>query len=206
MIKTISDLILVIEFGILFGFVCIIFLRTREISTDLKYYHFGIAFYFIMFIISQSMFLINEYFFMENSLNYELVYILANFIGNIGIGILMFVVERKVYNKLRYIPTIIIAVATVLMLILYPIMIVFIIIDLLAATLIPIIYIRVAFQTTGITRIKGLLHGIGLIFFMVGILCNTYFIGPIYIIAPLLEITGVIIFNYAFLFYGREKD
>ncbi|MBD3351828.1 MAG: hypothetical protein GF364_10115 [Candidatus Lokiarchaeota archaeon] len=206
MLKEISDIILISLFVILVICSCQILLRTRQISTDLRYYYYGIAFYFIMFVVSQSLFLINEYLFVEEESTYELIYILGNFLGNVGIAILMFVVERKVYNKLRYIPTIIIAVATVLMLILYQIMIVFIIIDLVAATLIPIIYIRVAFQTTGDTRVKGILHGIGLIVFMIGILLNTYFIGPIYIVAPLLELSGVLIFQYALLFYGQGTE
>lgn len=193
-------------FGVLLIFSCQTLLRTRVIETDLRYYYFGIAIYFIMFVISQALFIINELSFSEGEFPYDLIYILGNFLGNVGVGILMFVVERKVYNKLHYIPTIIIAIATILMLILYQLMIVFIIIDLIAATLIPIIYIRVAFQTTGKTRIKGILHGLGLIIFMVGILLNTYVIGPIYIVAPLLELTGVIIFQYALLFYAKPKE
>jgi hypothetical protein len=208
MIQLISNALMISLFVYLGLFATHIIIRNQKIESGLKYYFYGIATYFIFFIISQSMFLVNDIFIEEATLTYEVLYILGNFLGHIGLLVLMFVVEKQVYNNLKYIPTIIILISAILELIFFEYMIIFIVILLLTATVIPMIYIGVAIQTTGTTRTKGLFHGIGLIFFMLGILFNTYFMLNIlkafYIIGPIMQFLGVAIFHYALLFYEKK--
>jgi hypothetical protein len=147
---------------------------------------------------------------MEGDQIYELIYIIANFISEIGLLILMFVVEKYIYSKLRFIPSLIILISAILEIIFHEYMFIFTIILLIPSTLIPVIYFRVAFQTIGKARIRGYLHGTGLIIFMLGLLLNTFFMWQISlyfsIIGPLMEFAGVGIFHYALLYYGKPKE
>jgi len=208
MIQLISNVIMISLYIYIAIFALHIIIRNQRVESGLKYYFYGVAAYFSFFIISQSMFLANDIFFTEGTLIYEFLYILGNFLGHIGLLLLMYVVEKQIYNNLKFIPTIIILISAVLEIIFFEYMIIFIIILLLTATIIPIIYIGVAIQTTDKTRTKGILHGVGLIIFMLGILFNTYFMLSIfiafYIIGPVMQILGAAIFHYALLFYGRK--
>lgn len=209
MIQFVSNILMVCLFVYLGFFTLHIFLQSLKVKNSLKNYYYGIAAYFLFFIISQSMFVVNDISFAEELFIYDLLYLFGNFLGHIGLLLLMFVVEKNISNKLKFIPTIIIMISAIFEIIFFDYMILFIIILLLTATLIPIIYIRVAIQTTGKTRNKGLLHGFGLILFMLGILFNTYFLLNIsivfYILGPVMEIIGAAMFHYALLFYGKSK-
>ncbi len=207
MIEFISNLLMVCLFVYLAAFAINIFLRVKTIESALRYYYLGIAAYFIFFIISQSIFVVNDLVVTEDTRLYDALYLTGNFLGHIGLIVLMFVVEKNVYDKLKFIPTILILISAILEIIFFDYMFFFVILLLIVATLIPIIYIRVAFQTTGTTRLKGLLHGTGLIVFMLGILFNSYTFLSIskvfYIIGPTMEIAGAVIFHYALLYYAR---
>ena len=208
MIHIISNGLMIALFVYLTIFACHILIRNQNVESDLRYYFYGIAAYFVFFIVSQSIFMVNSMAFKEETLTYQVLYILGNFLGHIGLLLLMYVVEKHIYDKLRYIPTIIILLSAILELIFFEYMFLFIVLLLVTATLIPIIYIGVAIRTTGKTKIKGILNGVGLIIFMLGILFNTYFMLSLsvafYFLGPIMEFLGVAIFHYALLFYGRS--
>ncbi|MFX0070561.1 MAG: hypothetical protein ACFFAO_05655 [Candidatus Hermodarchaeota archaeon] len=203
---------------IIFFIYCTIFFihilwKSRKIDWAVKYYYFGIAMYIILFVISQSMFVINEMLYTGSSgvpQQYYFLYILANFIGQMAIFGIIVVVEKYVYNKFHYIPSAITLISAVLILVLPRIndtslMIYYILIAAFVGALIPFIYFRTGFQVSGKPRNKSFIIGCGLIIFILGVLLNTYFllelIPILAIIAPIVQFVGIIIFHYGFLIY-----
>lgn len=209
MFVIISNIIMVCLFVYLGIFFVHLLKKTQRIESQIRYYHYGILGFFITYICSQFLFILLNIFFEESNPTYDLIYIIGNFISEMGLLTLMFVVEKYIYSKFRFIPTILILILAILEIILHEYVFVFTLLLLLVSSLIPIIYFRVAFQTIGSARIRSLLLGLGLIIFMLGIILNTYFIWEILIyfavIAPFIEFTGVGIFHYALLFYGKSQ-
>ncbi len=203
---------------IIFFVYCTIFFfhilwKSRKIDWELKYYYFGIASYIILFVISQSMFVINELLYTGGSgvpQEYYIIYIIANFIGQMAIFGIIVVVEKYVYNKMHYIPSVITLISAILILVLprindVSLMIIYILIGAVVGALIPIIYFRTGFQVSGKPRNKSFIIGCGLIIFILGVLLNTYFllelIPILAIIAPIVQFIGMAIFHYGLLLY-----
>ncbi|MBD3337531.1 MAG: hypothetical protein GF353_00390 [Candidatus Lokiarchaeota archaeon] len=187
---------------------------SRKIEWQVKYYYFGIATYMILFVISQTLFVINELLatpgFGSVPQRFLLLYIVANFIGQLAIFGIILVVEKYVYNKLHYIPSVIVLITAFLILFLPQInnlsmIIVYILIGAIIGALVPIIYFVTGMKLSGKARNKSFIIGFGLLIFIIGILLNTYFLLELVqilaYVAPIIQLVGIAIFHYGFLIY-----
>ena len=182
--------------------------KLPSIEEQLKYYYYGVIFFNFLWTLGQLFWLIMEQF--PVGLTYNIYYGLGNFFSYMAATVLMYVVERYVYKKLKYIPTFLLAIFTIIAVGLVQFYGTFMqIIPTIGSTvlifIIPIIYYKVAIETEGKTRIKAMLMGTSLFIFGFGVIFNTYFFQSLLpimeYVAPIIQLVGAGIFNYTFIFY-----
>jgi hypothetical protein len=163
--------------------------------------------------LTRTFFLLNDIVY-ETTLNpldkQGLFYILGSITGGFGVFGIMFVVERYVYKKLHFIPSIIVLIFAVLMIILPRIngtnlITIYTTVGSGMAVLIPILYLIVGFQVSGHTRKKSFILAIAIFILLLGNVFNMGLLKdafPIFkIISPLTILVGFIAFHYGLLFY-----
>ena len=180
----------------------------------MRNYHYGVMFFLVTFIACRIIFLINDTvitdLYGEDTPPYDALYIWGNFFANIAAFGVLVVVEKYVYTKLKFIPSIIILIASIMTLILPKwgeiwLTNVYSIVAAVMGALIPFLYIAVALKVTGKTRKKSFLLALGLIIFIFSVM--TYIealqdVMPILeYISPILLIIGLGVFHYGLLFY-----
>ena len=192
-------------------------IRTSKLDIpSLKKYYLGIALFGITFLTSRIIFLINDVMFDITGDEFFYVgslYVIGNFFASMATFLILLVVEKYVYKKLHFIPTIITLITAILILVLPNInnmsMInIYSIIGALMGAFIPILYIFFGFQVSGETRKKSFILAGSLLIFMVGIL--TYsdtlqgMLPILKYLSPLLTMIGLGLFHYGFLFYSSS--
>jgi len=182
--------------------------KLPSIEEQLKYYYYGVILFNFLWTLGQLFWLIMEQF--PVGLTYDIYYGLGNFFSYIAATVLMFVVERYVYKKLKYIPTFLLCVFTIFAVSSVQYYGTFMqIVPTVGSTIlifiIPLIYFNVATETEGKTRIKAILMGSSLFIFGFGVIFNTYFFQSLIpimeYVAPIIQLVGAGVFNYTFIFY-----
>lgn len=190
-------------------------IRNLDIA-NLKKYYTGIALFGFAFFTFRLIFLINDvmYDITGDEMYYAgPLYIAGNFFASIATFLILFVVEKYVYKKLHFVPSIITLATGILILVLPSInetsMInIYGIIGALMAALIPFLYLFFGLQVSGETRKKSFMLAFSLIIFMMGIL--TYLetlqeaLPILAYISPIITMVGLGLFHYGFLFYGSN--
>jgi len=187
--------------------------KCTKIEPQLKRYHYGLAFFAIMFMLARIFFLINDLVY-ETTLNLAdkqgLYYVLGSISSGFAVFGIMVVVEKYVYKKLHFIPSLIVLISTVLTIILPSIngenmITIYSTVSSGMAIIIPILYIIVGYQVSGHTRKKSLILATAIIILFLGNLFNMGLLKdafPIFkLISPLTILLGFVIFHYGLLFY-----
>ncbi len=182
----------------------------------MKKYHYGIVIFIILFLIARIIFLINDTIYLpkgDNDPTYVRLYALGNFFAIIAAFPLMFVVEKYVFSKFHFVPSITILTCS-MMVIIYPgpgdtsFIIFYAIISALMSATLPFIYLYVAIKASEETRVKSTLLGLGLIIFFIAVLFYTDILQrslPILAyLSPILMIIGVFLFQYGLLIYSKS--
>jgi hypothetical protein len=188
--------------------------KCTKLEPQLKYYHYGLAFFAIAFMLARIFFLFNDLVFevtLDPADKQGLFYVLGSISSSFAVFGIMFVVEKYIIKKrLKFIPSIIILIFAVLIIVLPKIddtnmITLYTTVSSAMAVLIPILYISVGFQVSGHTKKKSFLLAIAIIIVFLGNLSNmgqlkTAF--PIFrIISPLTILIGFVIFHYGLLIY-----
>jgi len=169
-----------------------------------------------MFLIARTIFLVNDVIYDETGDLFFYTgppYIIGNFFATLATFGIMLVVEKYVYTKLHFVPSVIVFICAVLTLVLpvigdFNMINIYSIIAAIIGGLIPILYLIVGFQVKGQPGRKSTLLGIGLIIFMVGLLMYIDTLQEeiqiFVLLSPILTITGLGLFHYGLLFYGTS--
>jgi len=206
----IAELILFIVLIILLLiFACTILIKTKGFED--KIYYYGMIFFLVSYSVCRILILIDDQFFTGNWILYQW----GSFFGSIASFGIMFVVEKYIYSKLHYIPSIAILGFGILMIV-FPtfnetnLITYWAIFGALIAIIIPILYIYIGFKSTGALKNKCFIIAFGIIIFFIGNGLNTGALRDIIpilaIIAPLTMICGILIFQYGLLFYKLGID
>jgi len=169
-----------------------------------------------MFIIFRTIFLINDVIYDETGDEFFYTgppYIIGNFFASMATFGIMFAVEKYVYKKLHFVPSLIIFISAILILVLpsvdgVSLINIYSIIAAVMGAIIPILYLIVGFQVSGETRRKSFILAVGLLIFMISLLMyieTVQEMAPIFeILSPILAIVGMAVFHYGFVFYGSS--
>jgi hypothetical protein len=194
-------------------FFCHLLLKAHKSEPQQKRYFMGVAVFSLGFFLTRFFLLLNDLIYPESlelSLRQGILYLLGSFFAMIALFWLMYVVERFVYSNLHYIPSIIILTAAVLIWILPKVndtnlVTIYTVVSGAAATLVPILYLRVGFQVSGKTRRKSFILAFGIVLLLIGNLINMGILRksfPILVyLSPLTILTGLIIFHIGLLIY-----
>lgn len=189
-------------------------ISTKKLDARMRNYYYGVMFFLVTFIACRIIFFINDTvitdLYGEDTPTYDTLYILGNFFANIASFGVLVVVEKYVYTKLKFVPSIIILIASIMTLVLPKVGDIWLtnyysIVAAAMGVLIPFLYVTVALKITGKTRKKSLLLALGLIIFIFSVL--TYIetlqemVPILEYISPILLIIGLGIFHYGLLFY-----
>lgn len=215
----------IIEFVLVLTFllyICVFFVhlvwKTTKMEPEQRKYHYGIAVFLVLFLICRIFLMMNDLvadFFSNPALKQGIFYILGSFFAAVGVSVLMIVVEKYVYKKLRFVPSAIVILSAILMLVLPrlylptgPINMVtnYSTIMGLMAIVIPILYLIVGYRATGKLRKRSFLIMIALIGFFIGNIMNTGTLRlflPIIgmVVSPLTILISLIVFHYGLLIY-----
>ncbi len=187
--------------------------KCTKIEPQLKFYHYGLAFFALMFMLARIFFLLNDLVY-ESTLNLAdkqgIYYLLGSISSGFAVFGIMYVVEKYVYKKLHFIPTIVVLISTVMMIILprfndINMVTYYSTISSLMAIIIPLLYIIVGYQVSGQTRKKSFILAIAIIVLFLGNFFNSGFLKDALsifkIVSPITILVGFIIFHYGLLFY-----
>jgi len=186
---------------------------SKQLEKQTKNYYYGISFFLLMFMITRIFFLINDIIYyqtLDPDAKQGFYYVLGSFTAAIAAFGIMFVVERYIYKKLHYIPSVIILISASLMIILPKInginmVTIYTLITSGMAALIPILYIIVGLKVSGTPRTKSFILAIGILIFFLSNLFNMGALKeafPVFIIiSPLTLLLGLGIFHYGLVFY-----
>ena len=187
--------------------------KCTSLEPQLKYYHYGLAFFALMFMLARIFFLLNDLFYeatLDPTQKQGMFYLSGSICSGLAVLGIMYVVERYVYKKLHYIPTLVVLISTGLMAVLPKInetnvVTIYSTISSLMAIIIPLLYIIVGYQVSGQTRKKSFILAFAIIILFLGNLFNTGFLKDAFpllkIISPITILIGFVIFHYGLLFY-----
>ena len=145
--------------------------KCTKLEPQLKYYHYGLAFFALMFMLARIFFLINDLVY-EASLNPSdkqgLYYLFGSISSGLAVLGIMFVVEKYVYKKLHFIPSIIVLISIILMILLPTInntnmVTIYTGFGVGISVIIPILYLIVGYQVSGHTRKKSFILAFAII-------------------------------------------
>ena len=187
--------------------------KCTKLEPQLKYYHYGLAFFALMFMLARIFFLINDLVY-EASLNPSdkqgIFYLLGSISSGLAVLGIMFVVEKYVYKKLHFIPSIIVLISIILMILLPTInntnmVTIYTGFGVGISVIIPILYLIVGYQVSGHTRKKSFILAFAIIILLFGNIFNMGLLKdafPIFkILSPITILIGFITFHYGLLFY-----
>ena len=171
--------------------------KAKKAEEERKYYFLSIAFFSVLYMVCRILMVIDA---IDEYPPLSPLYIYGSFFAVLGVVGLMFAVERYVYQKLKYLPTICIFIFS-LLIILIPgdatsLVTYWVIIGTAFAILIPILYLKVGFNSTGEIRKNSYYVGIGILIFLVGNGINagdlTTAIEIFFILAPIAMMIGLV--------------
>lgn len=191
-------IILTIYLGFLTAFFVI---KAIKAESERRFYFFSVAFFSFFYMICRLLLLINSFISGEA---YSTLYILGSFFAVLGVAGLMFAVEKYVYQKLKFIPTIIVIIFAVLIMVIPQIngvnyVTYWVAIGTICAIIIPILYLKVGFKSSGEIRKNSLFVAFGIIIFLMGNGMNTKIITDFFpillILAPIAMLIGLLLFQ-----------
>jgi hypothetical protein len=176
-------------------------IKAIKAESERKFYYVGIAFFTGFYMICRIILEINI---ASEGDPYSFLYQIATFFAMLGLLGLMLAVEKYIYSRLKFIPSICIAIFTSLILILPTyngtnLITYWATGGSLFAILIPLLYFHVGFKSTGEVRRKSLYMAVSLLVFIVGKGMNFVFLLELFpvlrIIVPILMIVGLILLH-----------
>ena len=171
--------------------------KAKKAEEERKFYFLSIAFFSALYMVCRILMVIDA---IDEYPKLSPLYIYGSFFAVLGVVGLMFAVERYVYQKLKYLPTICIFIFS-LLIILIPgdatsLVTYWVIIGTAFAILIPILYLKVGFNSTGEIRKNSYSIAIGILIFLVGNGINagdlTTAIEIFFILAPIAMMIGLV--------------
>ncbi len=176
-------------------------IKAIKAESERKFYYVSIAFFTGFYMLCRIILDINI---ASEGDPYSFLYQIATFFAMLGLFGLMVAVEKYIYQRLKFVPTICILIFTCLILI-FPtyngtnLITYWATIGSLFAILIPLLYFHVGFKSTGEVRKKSLYMAVSLLVFLVGKGMNFNFLLDLFpilrIIVPILMIGGLILLH-----------
>ncbi len=196
-------------------FVVHLIIKTLKVEPIMRNYYVGVALFVIIFMAARIIFLVNDVVYLNSDdlLTYNILYLLGNFLAILATLMIMLVVEKNVYKKLHYVPSIIILICAI-MIPIFPgpenaYVIFYAIISALMAALIPFLYIAVGLKVTGEPRTRSFILGTGLIIFIVAVLFYSDMmqeaIPALSYVSPIMMMGGIGLYHYGLLIYSKAK-
>jgi len=180
-------------------------IRASKSETRRKNYYFSIAIFSGFYLLCRIMLTIN--FLLMND-PHSIIYIWATFFVLIGFAGLMFSVEKFIFTKLKFIPTLFILIFASLVLI-FPeyngtnMVTYWAIAGGAFGILIPFLYLYVGYKSAGEIRKISYIIAIGTLIFIIGKTMNTVMFQEeiliLWVLAPILMIIGLMIFHYGIM-------
>ncbi|HUX99590.1 MAG TPA: hypothetical protein VMV49_08560 [Candidatus Deferrimicrobium sp.] len=193
--------ILIVCLGVLILYMA---LKAKKAEQERKYYFISIAIFAILYMVCRILLLID---YINPLPPLSPLYIWGSFFAVLGVAGLMFAVEKYVYQKLKFFPSICILIFSTLIL-LFPgdattrFVTIWVSIGTAFAIIIPILYLKVGFNSSGEIRKNSLEIAFGILLFFIGNAMNTGFLTNIYeiffILAPITMIIGLVLFQFGF--------
>ena len=200
------NMVLMIIFGIYLGIITLhLIIKASKSEDRRKNFYFSIAVFSGAYFICRIMLTIN---YLIGWDRYSDLYVWATFFVLIGFAGLMFSVEKFIYTKLKFIPTIGILFFAVLTVI-YPrtdgtnLVSYYTLAGGAFGLLVPLLYLYVGFKSAGALKKSSFIIAIGSLIFIAGKVLNwgtlQESINLLYLVAPLLLIIGLMIFHYGIM-------
>ena len=173
--------------------------KAKKAEEERKYYFLSIGIFGILYMICRILLVIDA---IDEYPPMSPLYIYGSFFAVLGVVGLMFAVEKYIYQKLKFIPTICVFIFS-LLIVLVPgnettkLVTIWVTIGTAFAIIIPILYLKVGLKSTGEIRKNSLFIAFGIIIFLVGNAINTGLLTAaielFFIIAPITMIVGLIL-------------
>ncbi|MHA1649831.1 MAG: hypothetical protein ACTSYB_06540 [Candidatus Helarchaeota archaeon] len=170
-------------------------------ESEKRVYLYGIAFFTILYMLCRILLIINT---VGEYDPHSSFYIWASFFAALGVFGLMFAVEKYIYQKFKFIPSICVLIFS-LMILIFPayeetnLVTYWVILATSFAFLIPILYLKVGLRASGEVRKKSLYSAFGILTFLLGNGMNTGVLTeiiPIFLIfAPITMFIGLFLFR-----------
>lgn len=197
---------LLIVFAVYLGILTIhLIIKALNSEKGRRNYYLSIAMFSGFYLVCRIMLTIN---YMLGYSPYSIIYRWATFFVLIGMFGFMYAVEKFIYNKLKFIPSVCILIFAALVLIIPEykrtnLVTYWSFIGGAFGILIPFLYLYVGSKSAGDVRKTSYILAIGTIIFVIGKSLNTVMLQEIililYVIAPILMILGLIIFHYGLM-------
>ncbi|TFG05883.1 MAG: hypothetical protein EU536_00635 [Promethearchaeota archaeon] len=201
-----------IVLSIYLGFLtCYLILKATRTTDERKYYFLSIAIFSALYLLCRILLIYNS---IAEEAAYNSIYILGSFFAVLGVAGLMLAVEKYVYQKLKFFPTILVIIFSALIL-LYPqaegillwppyegtnLVTYWVAFGTISAIIIPLLYLKVAANSHGIVRKNSIYIAFGILIFLVGNAMNTKLITDLVplllIFAPITMLFGLLLFNF----------
>ncbi|MHA1277874.1 MAG: hypothetical protein ACTSQI_08490 [Candidatus Helarchaeota archaeon] len=176
--------------------------KAKKAEEERQYYFYSFSLFSVLYMACRILLLID---YDPSSSEMTDFYIFGSFFAVLGVVGLMFAVERYVYRKMKYIPTVCILIFASLILIIpeyngMRLVTIWVVVGTIFAILIPFLYLKVGLQSTGVIRRNSFLIAFGILIFLLGNGMNTGFLTvrfPILLIfAPVTMLIGLLIFEF----------
>ena len=202
-----TNMLLMIIFGIYLGVLTFhLIVKAKQSEERRRIFFLSIAVFSGFYFITRILLTIN---YLAGWDKYSDLYVLATFFVLIGFAALIFSVEKFIFTRLKFLPTLCVLVFAALCLI-YPrtasgtnMVTTWSIIGGAVGVLVPFLYLYVGLKSAGALRKNSLIIALGTILFMVGKVLNTgslqEAVAVLYLIAPILMIIGLLIFHYGII-------
>lgn len=197
-LSTAFFILLTVYLGFLTGYLII---KAQKKEAERKFYFLSIALFAVFYMLCRILLIVNSIYGTDP---YSLIYVIASFFAVLGIGGLMFAVEKYVYPKLKFIPTITVLVFASLILIVpsyndLNLVTWWVAFGSASALIIPILYLKVGLKSSGQIRINSFDIAFGIIIFLVGNALNTKVLTDLFplllVLAPLTMLIGLLLFQ-----------
>jgi hypothetical protein len=204
--NTEMNMIFMIIFGIYLGILTLhLIIKARSAEDRRKNFYLSVAVFSGAYFICRIMLTINYFLSWDK---YSDLYVWATFSVLVGFAGLMYSVEKFIYPKLKFIPTIGILVFAALTVI-YPrtdgtnLVSYYTLAGGAFGLLVPLLYLYVGVKSAGALKKNSFIIAIGSLVFIAGKVLNwgtlQESINILYLVAPLLLIIGIIIFHYGIM-------
>lgn len=189
-------------FSVFFGLLMVRKAMSPDFERPQREYYVGLAIFIIVHLVARIFYYFHDFIHVGDLFFWEI----GALIGIAGVIFLIYAIERNIYTRSKFIITIIVIINLILLIVLPPELkdIARIFNTALVGIFIPLIYVYVAYKSTGIYRRNSLLNAIGILIFLGGQAARSQ---PLFttdniiffIVSPILMLVGGTLFLYGLI-------